>query len=321
MTIKKALFGGLLLCSLTGCFTKVTPRIEPKIDFCVQAEALEAKPAPFKPLDSNETMTRWGAEYQVGQGFGRELDLYQTITAMRRAKILMRDKSPTRSEQADYYIMLSYYLGKRYGDVVESFCRSPLKYSDPHTFAPYNDMLVILYDSYMHLSPPDPERADNVLACMKATAPELAARIELSHALSTGKLSELQTYRCAHLEDHSMESLLDNYCQCRKSVGKAQLFNALLPGAGYWYVGQRQTAITAFLLNALFIGAAAHFFVKGENAAGIIFTSFEAGWYFGGVLGAGLAAKSYNERMYEKLATCYMQEEHLFPVLQLQYSF
>ena len=95
----------------------------------------------------------------------------------------------------------------------------------------------------------------------------------------------------------------------------------ILPGAGYLYVGQKQSAVTAFLLNGLFIAAAVHFFCKWEIAAGVITTSFEAGWYFGGIYGAGESAKLYNERVYEDLAYPALNRNGLFPVLMLQYGF
>jgi len=49
--------------------------------------------------------------------------------------------------------------------------------------------------------------------------------------------------------------------------------------------------------------------------------SFEAGWYFGGIYGAGEEAKYYNERVYEKEANALLNEKKLFPVLMLGHSF
>ena len=87
------------------------------------------------------------------------------------------------------------------------------------------------------------------------------------------------------------------------------------------YIGQKKSALTAFLLNSLFIAAAYEFFHHGHVAAGIITTSFEAGWYFGGIYGAGEEAKYYNERVYEQDATAILNDTKLFPVLMIQYGF
>ena len=102
---------------------------------------------------------------------------------------------------------------------------------------------------------------------------------------------------------------------------KPKTLNAFLPGAGYLYVGQKQSAMTAFLLNGLFIAAAVHFFNHKQYAAGAITLSFETGWYFGGIYGAGESAKLYNERVYERHAYSVLNQEKLFPLLMLRYGF
>ena len=84
---------------------------------------------------------------------------------------------------------------------------------------------------------------------------------------------------------------------------------------------QRLTPATAFLLNGLFIAAAYQFFHRGHIVAGIITTSFEAGWYFGGIYGAGEEAKYYNERIYECNAAQILHQHSLFPVLMLRHAF
>ena len=121
-----------------------------------------------------------------------------------------------------------------------------------------------------------------------------------------------------HLSDLSLSELIEFFCNQRKSGRLKVLYPR---GAGYFYLGQKQSGITALLLNGLFIGASVYFFEDGNIPAGIIFTSFEAGWYFGGIYGAGLEAKYYNERLYESMATPMMHRERLFPILMLNYAF
>ena len=75
------------------------------------------------------------------------------------------------------------------------------------------------------------------------------------------------------------------------------------------------------MLNSLFIWASAHFYSKGNYGAALICASFEAGWYFGGIYGAGESAKLYNERLYEKMAYPILKHERYFPVLMLKYGF
>lgn len=309
----------VLLCSLflSGCVTRVPSTITPHVECSVVDRTIAALPPAFEPLSTLEQASSWGPEYTLGTLFGRQLDLYQSVTSFRRAGLLCTVEK--RKEQIDYYTILGYYLGNRYSDVIETFCKSCLRYSDP-SFKAYQDLIVILYDSYLRLTPPEREKAESLVCHLASINPALANRLRLGSALAGGNICQLQDYRKAHKEDHSMESLLDAYCRCKKSVTRAQLLN-IFPGAGYWYVGQRQSAITAAVLNGLFIWATTYFFSHDQIAAGAIFASLEAGWYFGGILGAGQAAKLYNERLYERLAGSYMQEKGLFPVMELKYAF
>jgi len=118
----------------------------------------------------------------------------------------------------------------------------------------------------------------------------------------------------------SASPVLEQYCACAKSVGTASLLSALIPGAGYAYVGQRQAALTAFVLNALFIAATWQFFQHGYIAAGVFTASLELGWYAGNIYGAGEAAHEYNARLWERLANPAL-EQGLYPALMLRWGF
>ena len=53
----------------------------------------------------------------------------------------------------------------------------------------------------------------------------------------------------------------------------------------------------------------------------MIFTTFEAGWYFGGIYGVGEETKFYNERIYESRATTMMNQSKMFPVFMIRHAF
>lgn len=105
------------------------------------------------------------------------------------------------------------------------------------------------------------------------------------------------------------------------SPDTARLLNALLPGAGYYYVGQKSTALTSLCLNILFTAAAVHFFEKNEIAAALITTSLELGWYIGGINGAGMAAIELNEKKWREFCEKHMEKEKVWPIFQLQTQF
>ena len=101
----------------------------------------------------------------------------------------------------------------------------------------------------------------------------------------------------------------------------AQTLNAIIPGAGYLYLGQTQSAFTSFALNGLFLATAGYFVHEHNYAAALITLSFESGWYLGGIAGAKDAAKLYNERLYETHAHHHMRDQKLFPILMLNHGF
>lgn len=305
------------LIPFTGC-QRVPDTIEPTLSYAVQDKYLLSLPSPFPPLTLAEKMTDWGKEMQVGFGFAHELDLYQAITAFKRAQFLIPPEDKARRLEIDYEILLCYYTGKKYNEVIHTFNQSQLRYVNQE-FPAFQDLLTILYESYEQQGM-DPE-AQRFLQAIHSSYPEEGDKLLLSKALTDANFPLLYTYAATPPDKPYLDRLLSDYEQRKKSVTAAQMLNAGLPGAGYLYLGQMQSATTAFFLNGLFIAASAYFFHEGNVAAGIIFTSFEAGWYFGGIFGAGLEAKAYNERLYESLATPMMVRERLFPTLMLNYAF
>lgn len=308
----------LFLFSFVACQrvpTQIEPCIEaPRHEKEVMRErrnfALKVHPSIFLPLSESERESDWGKEYEIGFCFAQDFDLYRAITSFKRALILLASKDAQRALELHYYITLSYYLGQKYVEVVyivESGAFTTIN----ENFVAYEDILIMLHDSYVHLG--ECEKAARTLVQIESYDEKSADKIVF--------FSEVKRADFAALSGRRVDTLLNSYFSQSKSVKRAQGLNLLLPGAGYWYVGQRQTAVTAFLVNALFIGASAHFFMNDNVAAGAIFLTLESGWYFGGITGAGLAARSYNERLYEGYAHKICMGQQLYPLLRLHYKF
>lgn len=339
-------------------------KIQPQLDFAVQDKYLLHLKSVFVPLTPEEKATRWGVEYQIGMEFAKKLDLYQSITALKRADILIDEKQFQRKAEIQYQIINCYYLAKRYQDVIDSFEESILASTD-RNFAAFQDLLIILFESYLQCD--NEEHANRVLRSMEKFHPTIAKKLIITSAIVKADFEELKRISedtttqdaiaaiettKSHSENDiilvndkeesnlSIEELnqlanlhtladsqkaageiLDSYKLKRKSPRTASLLNAFCPGAGYLYLGQKQSAFTAFCLNGLFIGTAAYFFTQGNYGAAIITTGFEAGWYFGGILGAKEGAITYNERLFENEAHWQMRDHKLFPILMLQHGF
>jgi len=315
MSSKKMMNRALLLslCLLTSCY-HVSDRIEPKIEYSVQDHYLKTLPATFTALSKQEQREGWGHEYQIGIGFAKQFDLYQAITAFKRALILIPQNNP-RALEMQYEILFCYYLAKKYPEVIETFETSKLRAMTPE-FPAYHDLLVILYEAYS--AEDNTQAKDQILQLIEASDPKTSEELNLSYNLAHGNID---VARALAPTNSGFEELLQSYESERKSISKAKSYNALLPGAGYLYLGQRQSAVTALLLNGLFIAASTLCFIHHNPAAGAIFASFECGWYFGGIYGAGEEAKFYNERLYEQKLGPVMNQERLFPIFTLKHAF
>lgn len=292
------------LLLMRGAVSAVAAEIEPKLTYVVQEHYLKSLPHPFAPLSPEETSTDWGKELRIGQGLASDFDLYRAVTALKRAQILAPEEA-SRKQEMEYTTLLAYYLGKRYHDIDHLFTRSTLDQAGPD-FAPFHDLLVILYDTYNHLD--NEKKAGQLLELIHYHYPETHATLLTHQAFLSGDLA------------HTSPSFLEAYTALAKSPEKAALFNALLPGLGYYFLGLTHTAITALLLNALFLASCVYFFRKRAWAAAVLFLSFEIGWYIGGIQGGTTQATNYNERTYEALANPLMNREGIFPIHLLRYG-
>tara|TARA_B110000977_G_C10718262_1_gene354139 strand:- start:230 stop:586 length:357 start_codon:yes stop_codon:yes gene_type:complete len=75
---------------------------------------------------------------------------------------------------------------------------------------------------------------------------------------------------------------------------KTALFLSILPGAGYYYTGYKQTALSSFLLNGL-LAYATISNIKNDNTGMAILTGvFSLSFYISNIQGAFKSAKKYN---------------------------
>jgi hypothetical protein len=302
---------------LTGCHPK-SFELDPGIIYFPQARQFRILPSDFPTLTQEELRQDWGKELKIAIRFARELDLYRAITSYKRALFLIPQDNTDRLLQIEYSIMLCYYLGQKYESAVDAFEDSHLSKVST-TFPAFRDLVIILYDSYREME--EDEKADAVFNLLEKGAPSSAKDLELYEAIEEADIPLIQCLAEEHPKGLAVENFLNCFCMQSKSVRTAQTLNAVLPGAGYFYVGQKTSALTSFLINTSFIAAAWYFFDHGNYGAGVITTSLEFGWYVGGINGAGLAAKEWNQYVYRNNGKELLIELGLFPVLMIGSSF
>ncbi len=301
---------------LTSCHPK-SCCLEPQICYTVPEQFVSLTPSAFPPLCLEELRQAWGKELYIAQTFAKELDLYRAITTYKRALILLPEDEDLRRYQIEFSIVEGYYLGNKFQDAINFFESSTLL-DIPEDFPALEELLIMLYDSYQKLCH---QKALEFWELLQERYPDTARRLQIGESIINADLTRAQCLSANSPESCGVDLLTERYCNCALSVKKAQTLNAILPGAGYAYVGQKRSAVTSFVINSLFIAASYSFFKNGYIAAGLITTSLEAGWYFGGINGAGLAAKEYNERLYEQVAKDSLIECRLFPVLMFNKTF
>ena len=308
----------LALLVLSASCYRVPDSIDPHVSWQLQDRHLQKLESAFPPFTSEEKTTDWAKECIIASGFAQQLDLYRAISTYKRAEILIPSNETQRQLEIQYDILFCYFLGKKYDEAIEAFEKSNLAHVDK-TFPAYRDLLLVLYECYREMD--TPEKQERIYELMAKSYPDTAEQLQLSRAIREGELAQVDLFAEGFNGPSYLSNLLENYEMGKKSVPLAQTLNALLPGAGYLYIGQKKSAFTAFFLNALFIAAAYEFFHHGHTAGGIITLGFETGWYFGGIYGAGEEAKYYNERLYERAASASLNDHKLFPVLMLEHSF
>jgi hypothetical protein len=357
--LKKRISPGLLSLILFTSCNKVDDSIEPKIHYTIHEKMVQDLPCAFEPLHQDELEKAWATEYRMGIYFARKLDLYRAITAFNRAEFLLTEEphkltASLRKHEVEYMTLLCYALGKRYDDLISYFENSTLTYVTAD-FKPYHDLLVILSEAYEVT-----KQKHKALSVQQALAHAYPAAAEKFFVGQAVQIADMQTafmildhkvnaatpasisiqkalnekakpYNFINFEmvDKTQSTKLKDaidtqhvaYQKQKKSPFTAQLLGSIVPGAGYAYLGQYQSAFTAFSVNALFIGTASYFFLQGNIPAGILTTSFEAGWYFGSIYGSGQACKTYNERLFESYVGPVMDDKKLHPLLQIEYGF
>lgn len=308
---------GAITLLLSGCQPRLSP-IDPTITYVIPQHKLERLPSAFDPFTIDEQSQDWAKEIMIGDAFAREQDLYRAITAYKRALLLTPCDLKDRRLQILYNIALCYYVGSKYQDVINTFEGSELTEAKP-PFPSLDNLLIMLYDSYMNEGQCD--RAAVVLELIQACSPDTARDLTLYTDVIQGDVCGVSTVADKHPASKTLMPYVCEYISATKSPKKAKVLNAILPGAGYYYVGQKKSALTSFLINALFTAAAYQFIHHGYYAAGAITASLELGWYMGGINGAGIEATEYNQRLYEAMGHKMLVDNDLFPVLMFETAF
>ena len=102
-----------------------------------------------------------------------------------------------------------------------------------------------------------------------------------------------------------------------KSSRVAGILSGVLPGAGHLYAGKPWQALTAFVLNGVFLGGAAYALHEGLEVSAAILLFFETGWYLGGINSAMEATRAANRTQQQAWAD-HLRTTYAPPTLTLR---
>ncbi len=240
MSVINAIFRAAVPFALLLIFIGCHPRshlLEPQFTYTPPKKFIENLTPDFKELNEEEKITDWGKELHLGEVFAKELDLYRAITCFKRSLILIPEDQKERKMQLEFHLIQSYYLGQKYSEAIEIFESGSIRHATP-AFPAFRDLLIILYDCYTNSE--ECEKAQTIQLLMNKGDPETAENLKLFHAIDRGNIQESLSLSKDHSQAEDVSLLAHNFYNFSKSVTKARTLNAILPGVGYFYVGQKK---------------------------------------------------------------------------------
>lgn len=111
----------------------------------------------------------------------------------------------------------------------------------------------------------------------------------------------LSIYNSLDVTNTGIEMILNKGVITKKKKPSLAKCLAILPGLGYLYSGNRQTALTSFCFNSLTMFASYDLIRNKQYGMGALMSAMSLSFYFGNIYGSGRAAKQYNYMRAEQL--------------------
>jgi len=253
--------------------------------------------------DDGAVLFTGDVQLKIADAFMEEGEYYRAITEYKKFLILFPDSA--KADYAAFEIGMAYFKGEEYGAAVRSFVAVREKYPESGYaiqagyLEGYSQWKLKNYDraraalETLVEQHPDSEYAPRSLVVIC-----LAALDENRAEVSRQALNRfLGRYPGHHGEENVKEAgvQLDRYQELpEKSPVLAGVMSAILPGSGYIYAEHYGDAITAFLINGLFIAGTITAIHQENYAVAGIVGGIGVPFYLGNIYGSANAAKKWN---------------------------
>lgn len=289
------LFGLIIAFVIGACFLKNEP----------QKIILDSPlPTPRFSVSTHSLFTpTYDLEYASGKSFLNDKLFYPTITCFKKAELLAT--TAQEKSQAHYGLIFTYFIAKKWDQLKKLYTSGIVEQLDKS--APYfQDAILMFYIALKEENMPFvSQNLKNWLYCNQ----ELKTKLELYDAISQANFS------VASFNEH-----FKIYKANEKSQTLSGMLNLVLPGSGYLYIGQKQTALTCFCLISLLLFSF-YYAVKNRHfAQSILIFSLFSGFYFGSIVGAKLGAITWNQSLYNAIFDPVLKDNQLYPEQNIIYA-
>lgn len=281
----------LLIAIVGGCFFFKNPSLKPLFD--------SPLPHPQKQLSLSNTSNDFLLEYTLAKSCLSELSLSTTLYSFKKAELLA--KEPDEISLAQYGLIFTHFLNKNVTELKNLYLKGALQKLDQG--APYmKDAALMFYSTFKEAKIPF---LTFELKHYLDQDPLLKSKLDLFEAITTDKAHTHPAYTT--YQDHKKSPLIAGAL-------------SLLPGGGYLYLHQYQSALTAFLLLSC-LGWALYALCRQQQIAGalIIFSIF-TGFYWGSIVGSTQSAAFFNQTLYRACFEPMLTSEKLYPELNIHYA-
>jgi hypothetical protein len=286
----------LILSVVCGLFFLKSPKLE--------IELLAPLPNPPKPLFTGHKDTPSGLEFVCAKTFFSQKMLEPTLASFKKAEILAID--PQEVSQSIYGYLYTLFLAHKKDVLEKLFIEGTLNKIDASSPF-FTDAALIFYRSLYDKKTPFLLSQLKSYLCQN---PDIEKKLKLFENAQTGDLLKFAPF----------EKEFKLFNQHYKSPKLAFVLNLTLPGSGYVYLQQYQSALTCLLLFSLLIFAIFNLFKSRQTALAILCATVFFGFYWGSLVGVQEAASFYNKTLYTNLVDPILKQEAAYPELMIQYA-